>query len=166
MSVETEIPVVKDDKYYQKEGHFFQVLFFAGMMHRLSIGPRTDWLPLVVIGRIGLALFLFCLFRIYVIKVWSEHSKKKTESLITTGVFKYTRHPMYTGLAMFAIRSWWPTEGGYTFGHALSFCITVIGVVMAGYYQEKETLARFGAEAQEYYRRTPRLFLFYPFMRR
>jgi hypothetical protein len=35
--------------------------------------------------------------------------------------------------------------------------VFLVGLVVAGYRQEQETLARFGQEAVDYYARTPRI---------
>lgn len=167
MSVETETPVAKDAKYYFGKGYPFQILFFVTCMHAVFIGsPRTDWPPVILVSRIGGALFFYCLIRIYLLGFIRSYFWKTEQSLITTDIFKFTRHPMYTGMALMTLRTWWPTEGGYSLEKALCLVGFLIGMVMAGYYQEKETLARFDAEAEEYYRKTPRLFFLYPFMRR
>jgi protein-S-isoprenylcysteine O-methyltransferase Ste14 len=107
-----------------------------------------------IVDSVGLAIFLYYLILIYV---------KRPKGLITTGLFKYTRHPMYTGMLMMAIRLWWPSDPGYTADYWVTIALFLIGVFTAGYLQEKETLSRFGQEAEDYYRRTPRLFLLYPF---
>ncbi len=115
----------------------------------------TGWSPIRIIDMAGSGLFLYCLYVLYV-------RRGRTTGLITTGPFKYTRHPMYTGLFLMNL-SWWiplPTSADTLFYtlQAVFLCTLII----AGWFQEKETLARFGAEAEAYYRRTPRLFFMYP----
>ncbi|MBI2473632.1 isoprenylcysteine carboxylmethyltransferase family protein [Candidatus Uhrbacteria bacterium] len=89
---------------------------------------------------------------------------QKSTVLLTTGPFKYTRHPMYTGLFFMDLGFWLPhpvSSDQLFFVLQLFF---MIYLTIAAYFQEKETLARFGEEARVYYAKTPRLFFFYPFM--
>ncbi len=48
----------------------------------------------------------------------------------------------------------------------VSLGILYILLVSAAYLQERETLKRFGVAAINYYAKTPRLFIFYPFRKR
>jgi len=67
---------------------------------------------------------------------------------------------MYTGLAFMDISIWFVADLNMVF--LISAAIFYFGLIAAGYCQEKETIARFGAEAKEYYTKTPRFFFWYP----
>lgn len=101
----------------------------------------------------GLVLFLYCVILVYFIN--------RGKRLITNGPYKYTRHPMYTGLLLMDLRYWYPLPDGKLF--YLIQAVFIVCLMMAAYLQEKETIARFGTKAKEYYQRTPRLFFCYLF---
>jgi protein-S-isoprenylcysteine O-methyltransferase Ste14 len=71
---------------------------------------------------------------------------------------------MYTGAALMSTPYWLPAPP-----NEVLFFVTqgifFTCLIIAAYLQEKETLARFGEEAKDYYRVTPRLFFYYPFLR-
>lgn len=120
------------------------------MVHGL---PKDIPKIIILLDLLGAGLFLYCLNVLYV---------AKTKTLITSGPFRFTRHPMYTGFLMMGVRVWWPAcplDAVYW----CSMAVFVLSIFVAGYMQEKETLVHFGADAEDYYRRTPRCFLWYPF---
>jgi protein-S-isoprenylcysteine O-methyltransferase Ste14 len=154
-------------KYWALKGMPFQF----GMMTAFTIRsfliykPALAQIPYAVEGfAITLAhvasmlIFLYMLYLLY-----GSPLKRRARRLITSGPFTYTRHPMYTALAMVDI-TLWPYAAFDT-----AFYITGIAfyacMLAAAWCQERETLARFGPEAESYYARTPRLFLLYPFTR-
>lgn len=143
---------------YMLSGMPFQFLFLGSLVYyKEQLGPYPDVPPAIYcVSEIGFWIFMFYLFRLYFMK---------RKGLITTGFYRFTRHPMYTGTLLFAIRLWWPFTSDLTFTYCTTLTLFLIGIITAGYLQEKETLARFGQDAEEYYKRTPRLFLWYPFMR-
>jgi protein-S-isoprenylcysteine O-methyltransferase Ste14 len=70
---------------------------------------------------------------------------------------------MYTGLAMMDLAFWIPqlaSTDTLFFVLQATFCICLL---MAAWFQEKETVARFGKDAEDYYQKTPRFVLLYPF---
>lgn len=111
--------------------------------------------PLVItaIDLAGIAIFGWCLYDLYI-------RKHRLTGLVTTGVFRYTRHPMYTGLLLMDLRFWFVNEYSHYFW--LSATVLYVSVVVAAYFQEKETVARFGNETVDYYKKTPRLIFLYP----
>lgn len=110
-------------------------------------------------SHLGLVIFAYCLYILYV-------RRARITGLITSGVFKYTRHPMYTGLFLMNLNLWLPkpvsNEPLFYIGQSLF----LLCLIVAGWSQEKETLARFGKDAEEYYAKTPRLFILYPFVKK
>ena len=135
----------------------FQMLLIGAFIYRTQI-DQTNETPLILslIGELGAFLFLFCLISIY-LKI------SRTNKLLTGGVFKYTRHPMYTGVFLMDLKKWFALP--LSFETVIAGIMLYIGLFVAGYFQEKETLARFGEEAESYYAKTPRIFLLYPFCR-
>ena len=143
---------------YLQRGAPFQLAAIAiFLFRRYYYWPQTSSVVVALfIGATticGLAVFSWCLYLLYV-----RHQAKT--SLITGGVFKYTRHPMYTAFVLMDVASFFtPSNSDFITSTILFYGFLVV----AAYFQEKETLARFGQTAVEYYRRTPRLFFLYPF---
>ena len=83
---------------------------------------------------------------------------EKTSSLVTTGVFRYIRHPMYTSLILLA---WGTFLKQFTWlGLALVLTATVL-LVLTALRDERECIAHFGDAYREYMRGTRR---FIPFL--
>jgi protein-S-isoprenylcysteine O-methyltransferase Ste14 len=143
--------------HYLKRGVPWQIFMIVTFLYRRSLFPPTHH-PVIVLVLLlaGLTLFGYCLYVLYV-------GRKAGKRLETTGVFKYTRHPMYTALVLLDSSAFF---GTYSLLLLLSTILFYTTFVVAAYYQEQETLARFGKEAEAYYQRTPRLFFMYPFLRR
>ena len=147
-------------------GGLFQFPMMALFIATLELYdiPKALLSPWYIPSHLGALLFLYCLVRIYVAPLLDRLQKRKrARILFTTGPFKYTRHPMYTGLMLMDLILWVPQP---TSNKPLFFVLQAAFVgclVMAAYFQEKETLARFGDEARAYYAKTPRLFFMYPF---
>ena len=105
------------------------------------------------LSQVGVLTFFYCLHLLYA-------SKRKDRKLIENGLFRYTRHPMYTAMAAMDSMNWYMNQPWYvTIGSGLLFYLCLI---TAGYCQELETIGRYGDRAREYYARTPRLFIWYP----
>ena len=151
-------------KYYVLCGFPFQMMLVLSFLTQVGINfVERSYAPpqLAFIGTIGVIVCTLSMFRIYY---------AKEPKLITDGLFKYTRHPMYTGFLILSIETWCHHS---TWKHAYlepiswaTMFLFVVGIFCAGYFQEKELLATYGQDAVDYYKRTPRFFLFYPFMRK
>ena len=101
-----------------------------------------------VIEATGLLIMAIAMVRIY----WNISVKGP---LITTGMFAVTRHPMYHGMFIADLADFFRVGLGDPFfwGTWIAF----VGLLLtAGWYQEQETLARWGEQAGRYYARTPR----------
>ena len=74
--------------------------------------------------------------------------------LVTSGLFRYTRNPMYLGLTVF-LTGIWLLLGSLTPGvFVLAFLLVADHCYIA--YEEKQLLAVFGADYAAYQARTPR----------
>ena len=133
------------------------ILFFVVFQGRHSLYTPNFEAPWVVHGTAicGFIIFKFYLFRLY---------HFKPNRLLTGGLFRFTRHPMYTGIAMMAVYIWWPNTTQDPRAWQLSLVMFIVVLCRAAYLQELETIARYGPEAERYYERTPRLFFMYPIM--
>ncbi len=118
-----------------------------------------EWSLVRILDTAGMVIFMYCIHILYL-------RKGRTQGLITTGLFRYTRHPMYTGLFLMNLTSWFPEPASYDELFYVLQALFLATMLIAGWFQEKETLARFGAEAEDYYRKTPRFFFMYPFRSR
>lgn len=132
------------------------LFILTGYLYRDTYELTWPWRA---ISDIGFLLFGYCLIELYA-------KKRRTKGLITNGVFRYTRHPMYTGIFLMNLSYWVPKPIGNDWLFYAMQAGFLICLMAAGWFQEKETLARFGDEAKAYYARTPRLFIWYPFMQR
>jgi len=81
-----------------------------------------------------------------------------TTTLITTGLYRFIRHPLYSSLIAFALGAFLKRPS--LIGAVLVF-LTVLGVYMTARIEEGHNLARFGREYQDYMERTKR---FIPFL--
>lgn len=103
-----------------------------------------------VLHLIGFGLMITSMMRIY-----HPPAEGQKRTLITSDVFAVTRHPMYHGMFIADLALFFTADLSQFFLW-VSWVIFVILILMAGWFQEKETLANWGEEAKEYYRRTPR----------
>lgn len=145
---------------YVARGSWFQLPMMGTYIYLLYVyDAQVPWVSFWALpSHIGSALFFYCLVRLYFF-----NARKK--GLITNGPFRYTRHPMYTGLMLMDLIFWLPSPVSLDPSFFLLQAMFVSLLVCAAYFQEKETLARFGEAAERYYAKTPRLFFMYPFVR-
>lgn len=139
-------------------GRPFQLALIATFIYRTLFDLFQQDVPILIsiAGLSGAILFAWCLYVLY----YRRDGQKK---LLTHGVFRYTRHPMYTGVILMDLRNWFVPSYNAMFW--ISTAVLYVSLAVAGYLQERETLARFGAEAENYYKRTPRFFFLYPWIR-
>lgn len=125
-------------------GHtFFNSIGYLGMY--INIGCAI----------VALLLILNGWYNIYK-KYWSKDKGKGT--LVTSGVYKYIRHPQYTGLLLLSlgmIIEW------ATLPMLLLFPVMVYMYLRLAKREEQDMLKEFGEEYEEYMKRTKR---FIPFV--
>ena len=83
---------------------------------------------------------------------------ENTLNLVTGGIYRYVRHPMYSSLLLLA---WGAFLKHFSRPGLVAVALTTIFLVIAGLVEEQENLAFFGAAYREY-RKTTRMFL--PFL--
>lgn len=140
---------------YTIQGLPFQILLMTLFMYHLFTYKPSTSLIVELVSLLGMIIFSYCLYTLYI-------QNKHTKELITTGVFKFTRHPMYTGLLIGDCIYWNSVNVNkeYFWHSMIGF---VVSMAITAYLQERETLDRFGQKAKQYYSKTPRLFILYPF---
>ena len=91
----------------------------------------------------------------YLIKTkgYPEGDFEDTTRMITTGAYRYIRHPLYTSLFLFSLGAF--LKAPSSLGAGLLFT-TVLGVFLAARIEEGHNLERFGDAYQEYMEGTKR----------
>ena len=137
-------------KRWQHIGLVPQGAMILAFMASESTIEASHWWPGRIVGFIGAALFVWCLWALYI-------KAKRITGLITSGPFRFTRHPMYIGLLLMMLGISLPVPHPKTDWFYVSVSVFAVSMLIAGWCQEKETLARFGDEARSYYARTKRI---------
>lgn len=83
---------------------------------------------------------------------------ENTESLVTSGIYRYVRHPMYASLLFLA---WGALLKSVTPGTLILTGVATLATVAAARVEEAENVTRFGEAYRDYMRRTRR---FLPFL--
>ncbi len=83
---------------------------------------------------------------------------ENTLHLVTEGIYRYIRHPMYSSLLLLA---WGTFLKHFSLAGLVAVAVSTIFLVVAGLIEEKENLAFFGPAYLEY-RKTTKMFL--PFL--
>lgn len=107
-----------------------------------------SWICLV--GSIILVGFGFFLIKT---KGNLEGDFEDTTTLITSGVYKYVRHPLYTSLILFSLGVFLKDPSLLGMGLMIT---TMIGVYMTAQIEEGHNLERFGDAYREYMDKTKR----------
>ena len=83
---------------------------------------------------------------------------ENTEMLVTTGIYRYIRHPMYSSLLFLA---WGALLKSVTAITLILAGVATLALIVTAKVEETENLDRFGDEYRDYMRRTR---LFVPFL--
>ncbi len=83
---------------------------------------------------------------------------ENTESLVTTGVYRYIRHPMYSSLLFLA---WGALLKSVSISTLVLAGVATLALAATAKVEEAENVARFGQEYRDYMKRTRR---FVPFV--
>jgi len=112
----------------------------------LSVWQVISWICLI--GSIFLVGYGF-----FLIKSLGnpEGDFEDTTTLITTGVYKYIRHPLYTSLILFSLGAFLKDPTWLGVGLVIT---TIIGVYITARIEEGHNLERFGEAYQQYMEET------------
>ncbi len=135
------------------------VIVFA--MRQLTISPQPISFLQEVVAWVAIVSALAIQVRIYV-PWWREQRGGPSMKLITGGLFRLSRNPMYE---LVAVWDFWRHiyHQPVTVNLVLTTASLYTSAMVACHYHEKEVLARFGKEAQAYYAKTPSSVLWWPF---
>jgi len=103
-----------------------------------------------LVGSIFLVGFGFFLIKT---KGNPEGDFEDTTTLITSGIYKYVRHPLYTSLILFSLGAFLKDPSLLGMGLVIT---TFIGVYLTARIEEGHNLERFGEAYQNYMEQTKR----------
>ncbi|MFA6456479.1 MAG: methyltransferase [Bacteroidota bacterium] len=83
---------------------------------------------------------------------------ERTSELVTSGIYKYIRHPMYASLLFLSVGAWLKNISPESFALLLASSLFLTATAKA---DEKECIRYFGSEYEEYKKRTT---MFVPFI--
>ena len=136
---------------------YFMVRFFGIDSPNLNANLWSSYLG---IGEFGMLLSMIFGYALLFVGIglfaqgWRELYRARQQTrLVTTGLYRYVRHPQYTGLFLGLFGEGivhWPTL----------FSVAIFPVIIFAYYllsrsEEKKVIAQFGDEYREYQARVP-----------
>lgn len=153
--------------YAEMYGFPLSIYFLARFFGLDSLTANANlWSSLVGLGELGMLismlvgyLLLFIGIGIF-IKGWRQlYAARQNEQLITTGLYRFVRHPQYTGLFIGLFGEGvvhWPTV----------FSVGLFPLIILAYYflakhEERKVLEQFGDEYRAYQLNTP---MFIPYV--
>jgi len=119
----------------------------------LSTGQIISWLLLamsVVVAAVG--------FSIFYSKGKPVDGMEKTTELITSGIYKYIRHPLYLSLILGGFGAMMKDPGWLQITLSL---LNFLAVIFTARVEEKEMIRKFGKSYQEYMNQSK---MFFPFV--
>ena len=118
-----------------------------------------EWFPAVVLIAMGGTVMYRCArsFDLLVfmgIRMKEKKNPLSNSGLITTGMYRYVRHPLYTGTILFAI-GWFLLYPIWSF---VVFMVCMFIYLPIGmYFEEKKLVHEFGEEYRKYRKRVKKL---------
>jgi len=115
-----------------------------------------DWVRMISVGGMLIALYFYTWSHINLGRHWSPVLEtKKDHKLVTTGIYRYIRHPMYTGFFLWAL----------FVGFLIPNWVTIIAALgsFAGLYfiripeEEAMLVEQFGDQYKAYQQRTGKI---------
>ena len=125
------------------------------VLHGTSLAPKgLPWLAsgLMLLG-LGIMLAGAIQFRLHKTTLDPRYPER-TQQIVTSGIYRITRNPMYLGMAIMLIglSSWWLHLPGYAL--ALAFCVYINRFQIKP--EERFLLAQFGNSYSDYQQKTRR----------
>lgn len=136
---------------------YFLVRFFGLDAPNLN---ANLWSSLMGVGELGMIISMIFGYLLLFLGVglfiqgWRElYRARQQNQLVTTGLYRFVRHPQYTGLFIGLFGEGvvhWPTL----------FSISILPLIILAYFllsrnEEKKVLAQFGEDYQSYQKRVP-----------
>jgi protein-S-isoprenylcysteine O-methyltransferase Ste14 len=112
-----------------------------------------------ILGSFGMIVGTWITLTGIVLVVLGWHKIHKAEGLVTDGLYKYVRHPQYTGLFLIMV--------GWILHFPTLLTLIIFPVLVAAYYwlarkEERELEEVFAGDYRKYKARTPRFFPRFP----
>ena len=111
-----------------------------------SLHQVISWILLILSIIVALAGI-----RIFIIEGKPKDQVEDTSRLITNGLYKYIRHPMYLSLILAGFGVYFKDPG---FPQWLFALINLIALIITARIEEKEMVIKFGNEYREYMKNT------------
>jgi protein-S-isoprenylcysteine O-methyltransferase Ste14 len=118
-----------------------------------SVQQVLSWILLILSIIVAIAGI-----RIFLIKGKPKEQIEDTSRLVTSGLYKYIRHPMYLSLILLGTGAYFKDTG---FPQWLFALINLAAIILTAKIEEKEMIAKFGNEYREYIKKTK---MFIPFI--
>ncbi|MBI5945924.1 MAG: isoprenylcysteine carboxylmethyltransferase family protein [Chloroflexi bacterium] len=151
------------ENFYRLGYNLFAVVSFAPILYLMKTLPDemvyqipAPWSYLMLGGQIFAALMLLLAFlqtdSLSFIGLRQLFEKQKTGALVTRGLYRVVRHPLYT----FGLLFIWLTSSVTQNSLTVYFGATIYTLVGA-YFEERKLLREFGDSYAEYKKNTPML---------
>jgi len=138
-------------------GNFFGLSTVIPVLSHLLI-PHTGIVNTLTVILLALGLAIAILARKKLARNWSSSiAFKKDHELITTGIYRYVRHPIYTGLLLMLLGN---ALFFATLGAAIGFLIVIISMFVKFSQEEKLLTKHFPAAYPAYKKKTKALIPF------
>ena len=150
-------------KFYRLLYNVFSALSFAPILYLMVVLPDSElyqvpapWSYLMLAGQGLSVLMLFAAVLqtdvFHFVGLRQIVSDKKTGKLITNGLYRYVRHPLYT----FGLFILWLSPSMTLNSLVFNISLTIY-ILVGAYYEERKLLREFGQEYAEYKSVTPML---------
>ena len=150
-------------KFYRLLYNFFSVLSFAPILYLMIVLPNRDlyqvsppWSYLMLAGQGISALMLLAAVLqtdvFHFVGLRQIVSDEKKGNLITSGLYRYVRHPLYT----FGLLILWLSPS-MTVNSLIVYISLTIYILVGAYFEERKLLRVFGQEYADYKNVTPML---------
>jgi len=147
---------IREKRYHGIPRFFaFEGLLLLGLM-QWPVWFHDPWSPVHILSWIFLIACIY--YVIAAVYFYFRHARpgknfENSTQLVTKGIYKYVRHPMYASLLFLG----W----GMFLKEINPFSISIIAVISAALFltckvEEKEMLRKFGKEYQDYMKKTKR----------
>jgi protein-S-isoprenylcysteine O-methyltransferase Ste14 len=150
-------------RFFAFEAILILILLNAGFWFRdpFSVRQIASWL--LLFASLLLAIHAFTLLRRMGkpdrgINDSKRLGVEKTTCLVTTGAYRYIRHPLYTSLLFFSLGAFLKQPSLFA---AMLAGITTVALYATARVEERENLDNFDAEYAEYMQRTK---MFFPWL--